>query len=126
MRATNADECGKINESTLQLEQKNKDGDTALLRAVKNRDVGLCQLLVHSGAKISAIDNAGDNALHLALRARSKRLTQILLVHPGDSKLLYRPNKLGETPYSTDQECEVPILPTMCVRKSGRIVGGSL
>jgi len=36
----------------------------------------------------------------LALRARSRRLTQILLVNPSDSKLLYRPNKLGETPYS--------------------------
>jgi ankyrin repeat-rich membrane spanning protein len=66
------------------------------------------------GAKLSATDNAGDNgltnfyffphqfllALHLALRARSRRLTQILLTNPSDSKLLYRPNKLGETPYS--------------------------
>ncbi|KAI1721351.1 KAP family p-loop domain-containing protein [Ditylenchus destructor] len=95
------------------LELKNKDGDTALLRAVKNRDVGVCQLLVNMGAKLSATDNAGDNALHLALRAHSRRLTQTLLVNPSDSKLLYRPNKLGETPYSIDQEAEKPILPTI-------------
>uniref|UniRef100_A0A915EDN1 Uncharacterized protein n=1 Tax=Ditylenchus dipsaci TaxID=166011 RepID=A0A915EDN1_9BILA len=52
----------------------------------ENRDVSLVQLLVNMGAKISATDVSGDNALHLA-----------------DSKLLYRPNKLGETPYSIDQ-----------------------
>jgi len=95
------------------LELKNRDGDTALIRTVKNRDVGLCQLMVNMGAKISATDNAGDNSLHLALRARSKRLTQILLVNPSDSKLLYRPNKLGETPYSIDQEALRPVLPTI-------------
>uniref|UniRef100_A0A1I8BLY7 ANK_REP_REGION domain-containing protein n=1 Tax=Meloidogyne hapla TaxID=6305 RepID=A0A1I8BLY7_MELHA len=95
------------------LELKNRDGDTALLRAIKNRDVQVTQLLVSMGAKLSTTDNAGDNALHLALRARSRRLTQILLVNPSDSKLLYRPNKLGETPYSIDQESPQPILPTI-------------
>lgn len=95
------------------LELKNRDGDTALLRAVKNRDVQIAQLLVSMGAKLSATDNAGDNSLHLAIRARSRRLTQILLVNPSDSKLLYRPNKLGETPYSIDQESPQPILPTI-------------
>lgn len=108
---------------------------------VKNRDVQITQLLVNMGAKLSATDNAGDNglldfahyscnryitALHLAIRSRSRRLTQILLVNPSDSKLLYRPNKLGETPYSIgtpqifpihkifiDQESPQPILPTI-------------
>jgi ankyrin repeat-rich membrane spanning protein len=95
------------------LELRNKEGDTALLRAVKNRDVAMCQLLVNAGAKLSATDNSGDNALHLALRSRSPRLTQVLLVNPSDSKLLYRPNKLGETPYSIDQENPHPILPSI-------------
>ncbi|KAK0398478.1 hypothetical protein QR680_002608 [Steinernema hermaphroditum] len=93
------------------LELKNKDGETALLRAVKSRHVALCQLLVNAGSKISATDNAGDNALHLALRARSRRLTQILLANPSDSRLLYRPNKLGQTPYSIDQANPQPIIP---------------
>jgi len=58
------------------LELKNRDGDTALLRAVnfnlkisffqfsnkiKNRDVQVSQLLVSMGAKLSTTDNAGDN-----------------------------------------------------------------
>ncbi|TMS38043.1 hypothetical protein L596_004856 [Steinernema carpocapsae] len=93
------------------LELKNKDGETPLLRAVKSRHVALCQLLVNAGSKISATDNAGDNALHLALRARSRRLTQILLANPSDSRLLYRPNKLGQTPYSIDQANPQPIIP---------------
>lgn len=88
-----------------------KDGDTALLRAVKNRNVALCQLLVSAGAKISTTDNAGDNPLHLALRGKSKRLTQSLLANPSDSRLLYRPNKSGHTPYFIDQCHPKPILP---------------
>ncbi|GMT24872.1 hypothetical protein PFISCL1PPCAC_16169, partial [Pristionchus fissidentatus] len=93
------------------LELKNKDGETALLRAVKSRHVALCQLLVNAGSKISGTDNNGDNTLHLSLRARSKRLTQTLLVNPSDSRLLYRPNKIGQTPYSIDQMNPSPILP---------------
>ncbi|ETN76088.1 putative septum site-determining protein MinC [Necator americanus] len=93
------------------LELKNRDGETPLLRAVKSRHVALCDLLVKSGAKISAADNNGDNALHLALRARSRRLTQTLLANPSDSRLLYRPNRLGQTPYSIDNANPQPILP---------------
>uniref|UniRef100_A0A183G6F0 ANK_REP_REGION domain-containing protein n=1 Tax=Heligmosomoides polygyrus TaxID=6339 RepID=A0A183G6F0_HELPZ len=93
------------------LELKNKDGETPLLRAVKSRHVALCDLLVKSGAKIAAADNNGDNALHLALRARSRRLTQTLLANPSDSRLLYRPNRIGQTPYSIDQANPQPILP---------------
>ncbi|KAM3718098.1 Kinase D-interacting substrate of [Dirofilaria immitis] len=93
------------------LEIRNKDGDTPLLRAVKNRHSAFCQLLVNSGAKVSATDNAGDNVLHVALRARSRKITQSLLLNPSDSRLLYRPNKLGETPYSIDQENPQPIIP---------------
>ncbi|CAJ0602927.1 unnamed protein product [Cylicocyclus nassatus] len=93
------------------LELKNRDGETPLIRAVKSRHVALCDLLVKSGAKISAADNNGDNALHLALRARSRRLTQTLLANPSDSRLLYRPNRLGQTPYSIDNANPQPILP---------------
>ncbi|CAB3406257.1 unnamed protein product [Caenorhabditis bovis] len=93
------------------LELKNKDGETALLRAAKCRHVHLCTYLISAGAKLSAVDNCGDNALHLALRARSRRLTQALLSNPSDSRLLYRPNKLGQTPYSIDLSNPQPILP---------------
>lgn len=93
------------------LELRNKEGETPLLRAAKCRHVHLCSYLISAGSKLAATDNAGDNALHLALRARSKRLTQVLLANPSDSRLLYRPNKLGRTPYSLDMESQQPILP---------------
>ena len=149
------------------LEIKNKDGETPLLRAAKLRHVQLCMYLMNAGAKLSATDNCGENALHIALKARSRRLTQALLsknlwflqrksnlekylyccmrnriekrlylhttsyantakthffktifqyylrfaANPSDSRLLYRPNKLGETPYSVDQRNQQPILP---------------
>ncbi|PAV64255.1 hypothetical protein WR25_13293 [Diploscapter pachys] len=93
------------------LEIKNKDGETPLLRAAKLRHVQLCMYLMNAGAKLSATDNCGENALHIALKARSRRLTQALLTNPSDSRLLYRPNKLGETPYSIDQRNQQPILP---------------
>uniref|UniRef100_A0AC35TW30 ANK_REP_REGION domain-containing protein n=1 Tax=Rhabditophanes sp. KR3021 TaxID=114890 RepID=A0AC35TW30_9BILA len=93
------------------LEVKNKDGETPLFRAVKNRHVAIAQLLVNAGAKVSAQDKYGENSLHLSLRARSKRMTQLLLSNPSDSKLLYRPNKLTQTPYSIDQENPTPIMP---------------
>ncbi len=60
---------------------------------------------------MSVTDKNGDNCLHLALRARSRRLTQLLLARPNDARLLYRPNKSGETPYSIDQSSQEPILP---------------
>ena len=44
----------------------------------------------------------GDTALHIAIRARSKRITELLLRNPRNSRLLYRPNKDGETPYAMD------------------------
>lgn len=56
-----------------------QDGETPLIRAVKSRHVALVMLLRRSGAKLSPSDNNGDNALHLALRARSRRLAQALL-----------------------------------------------
>ena len=44
----------------------------------------------------------GDTALHISLRARSKKITELLLRNPRNSQLLYRPNKAGETPYQID------------------------
>jgi ankyrin repeat-rich membrane spanning protein len=88
-------------------------GETALMRAVINRNVLITQLLIHSGAKVAVSDNNGNNCLHIALRSRSRRLTQILLSRPNDARLLYRPNNDGDTPYSIDQQHESPILPSI-------------
>ena len=52
----------------------------------------------------------GDSALHISLRARSKKITELLLRNPRNSRLLYRPNKDGETPYSIDAYQQKQIL----------------
>ena len=46
----------------------------------------------------------GDSAMHIAIRSRSKRIMEMLLRNPKDSRLLYKPNRDGETPYRLDQE----------------------
>ena len=87
-----------------------QDGDTALLKAVRNRNTELVELLIGKGGKVYATDKKGDSVLHIALRARSKKLTEILLRNPKDSRLLYRPNKAGETPYNIDVAHQKSIL----------------
>ncbi|KAL8561546.1 hypothetical protein ACOMHN_024782 [Nucella lapillus] len=84
------------------LEICTKDEDTALLRAVRSRNEDCVRMLLEKGAKVSASDKRGDTALHIAIRARSKRITELLLRNPRNSRLLYRPNKSGETPYAMD------------------------
>ena len=44
----------------------------------------------------------GDTPLHIAIRGRSRKLAELLLRNPKDGRLLYRPNKTGETPYNID------------------------
>lgn len=44
----------------------------------------------------------GDTPLHIAIRGRSRKLAELLLRNPKDGRLLYRPNKAGETPYNID------------------------
>ena len=52
----------------------------------------------------------GDTALHIAVRGRSKRIVELLLRNPKDGRLLYRPNKSGETPYNIDASKDKSIL----------------
>ncbi|KAK6976674.1 kinase D-interacting substrate of 220 kDa, partial [Biomphalaria glabrata] len=87
------------------------DDDTPLLRAVRMRNEECVRLLLEKGAKVSASDKRGDTALHIAIRARSKRITELLLRNPRHSRLLYRLNKAGESPYSMDTYHQRGILP---------------
>ncbi|XP_052793436.1 kinase D-interacting substrate of 220 kDa B-like isoform X2 [Mya arenaria] len=87
-----------------------KDGDTPLMRAVRNRHELIVRLLLDKGAKVNVYDKKGDTALHISLRARSKRITELLLRNPRNSRLLYRPNKAGETPYNIDAYHQKSIL----------------
>ncbi|OQR69440.1 kinase D-interacting substrate of 220 kDa-like [Tropilaelaps mercedesae] len=94
------------------LELATKDGDTPLIRATRNRNLELVTLLMDrkNPAKSSACDKHGDTALHVAMRARSKAICEVLLRNPKNGHLLYRPNKSGETPYNIDAAQQKSIL----------------
>ncbi|XP_053314819.1 kinase D-interacting substrate of 220 kDa [Spea bombifrons] len=87
-----------------------KDGDTPLIKATKMRNIEVVELLLDKGAKVSAVDKKGDTALHIAIRGRSRKLAELLLRNPKDGRLLYRPNKAGETPYNIDCSHQKSIL----------------
>uniref|UniRef100_A0A8P4GN31 Kinase D-interacting substrate 220a n=1 Tax=Dicentrarchus labrax TaxID=13489 RepID=A0A8P4GN31_DICLA len=75
---------------------------TPLIKATKMRNIEIVELLLDKGAKVSALDKKGDTPLHIAIRGRSRKLAELLLRNPKDGRLLYRPNKAGETPYNID------------------------
>lgn len=80
----------------------------------------MVQLLLDKKAKVSATDKKGDTVLHIAMRAQSKAIVEILLRNPKNSQLLYRPNRQGETPYSIDFNHPKTILGQIFgARKSG-------
>ncbi|KAM4625312.1 kinase D-interacting substrate of 220 kDa B [Polymixia lowei] len=79
-----------------------KDAETPLIKATKMRNIEIVELLLDKGAKVSAVDKKGDTPLHIAIRGRSRKLAELLLRNPKDGRLLYRPNKAGETPYNID------------------------
>ncbi|XP_075057568.1 kinase D-interacting substrate of 220 kDa isoform X2 [Mixophyes fleayi] len=87
-----------------------KDGETPLIKATKMRSIEVVELLLDKGAKVSAIDKKGDTPLHIAIRGRSRKLAELLLRNPKDGRLLYRPNKAGETPYNIDCSHQKSIL----------------
>nr|XP_034965778.1 kinase D-interacting substrate of 220 kDa isoform X3 [Zootoca vivipara] len=87
-----------------------KDGETPLIKATKMRNIEIVELLLDKGAKVSAVDKKGDTPLHIAIRGRSRKLAEMLLRNPKDGRLLYRPNKAGETPYNIDCSHQKSIL----------------
>ncbi|XP_021057683.1 kinase D-interacting substrate of 220 kDa isoform X12 [Mus pahari] len=87
-----------------------KDGETPLIKATKMRNIEVVELLLDKGARVSAVDKKGDTPLHIAIRGRSRRLAELLLRNPKDGRLLYRPNKAGETPYNIDCSHQKSIL----------------
>uniref|UniRef100_A0A8C1FHT3 Kinase D-interacting substrate 220b n=1 Tax=Cyprinus carpio carpio TaxID=630221 RepID=A0A8C1FHT3_CYPCA len=91
-------------------ETTTKDSETPLIKATKVRNIEIVELLLDKGAKVSAVDKKGDTPLHIAIRGRSRRLAELLLRNPKDGRLLYRPNKAGETPYNIDCSHQKSIL----------------
>ncbi|RMC17288.1 hypothetical protein DUI87_05869 [Hirundo rustica rustica] len=89
---------------------RGQDGETPLIKATKMRNIEIVELLLDKGAKVSAVDKKGDTPLHIAIRGRSRKLAELLLRNPKDGRLLYRPNKTGETPYNIDCSHQKSIL----------------
>ena len=58
------------------------DGNTALLKAVKNRNPTIVKLLIDNDAKLDASDENDDTALHVAMRAGSNTIVELLLRNP--------------------------------------------
>ncbi|XP_029195259.2 kinase D-interacting substrate of 220 kDa-like isoform X4 [Acropora millepora] len=85
-------------------ETANKDGETPLLRATQKKHTAIVSLLLEKGASVSVADKRGDTAVHIAVRGRYRRICELLLKNPKDARLLYRPNKSGETPYNIDRQ----------------------
>ncbi|CAJ0603373.1 unnamed protein product [Cylicocyclus nassatus] len=86
-------------------------GNWILLSAVRSGNANIVRLLLEKFADVNARVSENRTALHLVIdesfmdieqkyqpqRARNRRLTPILLAIPSDSRLLYRPNRLGQT-----------------------------
>jgi len=80
-----------LEDKTLDLEQRNQYGDTALILAALNNQVEAVRLLLDHGAKIDAIGSFGNTALISASRKESAEL----LVERGAN--LKIKNKFGRT-----------------------------
>ncbi|XP_006864065.1 PREDICTED: kinase D-interacting substrate of 220 kDa [Chrysochloris asiatica] len=87
-----------------------RSGDTVLIGAVRGGHVEIVRALLQKYADIDIRGQKGDTPLHIAIRGRSRKLAELLLRNPKDGRLLYRPNKAGETPYNIDCSHQKSIL----------------
>ncbi|XP_036355927.1 ankyrin repeat domain-containing protein 35-like [Octopus sinensis] len=59
--------CLLLNQDSVNLEIVNKKYRTPLLEAVSDGHLGIMQRLIARGTNVKAVDNEGNNCLHLAL-----------------------------------------------------------
>ncbi|WP_413943450.1 ankyrin repeat domain-containing protein [Bdellovibrio sp. HCB-162] len=78
------------------LETKNKVGDTALAVALTNDQFDIAKQLIKAGAKVD-ITVAGDNSDTLLIRSASGNLGTTKLILEKNGNLINKTNKLGET-----------------------------
>ncbi|XP_065058902.1 kinase D-interacting substrate of 220 kDa B-like isoform X2 [Rhopilema esculentum] len=91
-------------------ETTNKDGETPLIRGAKKKHTLCVKLLLENGANPAAVDKKGDTALHISVRLKYAGLCEVLLRDQKNSRLLYKPNKAGDTPYSIDRANKQSVL----------------
>ncbi|KAF5296333.1 hypothetical protein FQA39_LY12550 [Lamprigera yunnana] len=66
----------------LDIEMKDKDGNTPLLLAIKSGPLRIAKLLIEKGANIHVINNEGNSTLHYAV-ARNSQILLLDLIHRG-------------------------------------------
>ena len=80
------------------LELKNKDGNTPIHLAVLSENEYLTYRLIKLGAKLDKRNNLGDSVLHSAVRGGNLKIVNLIICHNGN---LLSKNKLGETALHT-------------------------
>uniref|UniRef100_A0A669FCM9 Kinase D interacting substrate 220 n=1 Tax=Oreochromis niloticus TaxID=8128 RepID=A0A669FCM9_ORENI len=84
------------------IDARGQDGKTALYWAVEKGNATMVRDILQCNPDTESATKKGDTPLHIAIRGRSRKLAELLLRNPKDGRLLYRPNKAGETPYNID------------------------
>ncbi len=80
------------------LESKNINGDTALIRAVVNEHKDIVELLLQEGADINTINESRDSALGLAAYLGKIEILETLFALRADILEIEHKNNLGNTP----------------------------
>lgn len=99
---------GTVKNTEIQIYKQREPPDCLLCRGIKS--IAQSCFWEHASSACAAILQKGDTPLHVAIRGRSRRLAELLLRNPKDGRLLYRPNKAGETPYNIDCSHQKSIL----------------
>ncbi|MEQ2168630.1 hypothetical protein GOODEAATRI_016775 [Goodea atripinnis] len=89
---------------------RGQENKTALYWAVEKGNATMVRDILQCNPDTETCTKKGDTPLHIAIRSRSRRLAELLLRNPKDGRLLYRPNKAGETPYNIDCSHQKSIL----------------
>ena len=91
-----------IKEGDAKVNVRNTAGETCLIRATKKSNLKIVEMLLERGANVFETDLEGNTAVHIAVKAKMGAITQLLLSNPKHGRILYMPNKSGETPYNLD------------------------
>lgn len=86
-----------IDDHKVNLEEKNKNDDTALMLACWNNKVEIAELLINAGANVDAANKTGQTSLHgIAIKKCSPVLAQLLIEN---GAIIDIPDDEGLTPF---------------------------
>ena len=82
-----------------ELEIKDSEGQTILMRCIKFDALNNLENLIKFGANLKSIDNNGDSPIHVAIKSDNYKAIIILLNHlKSNPELLSLRNKMGQAP----------------------------